>query len=144
MHIKKNYYFTTSSQDGGVGRYTLLPHTTKRRTTNLKTKNKPETRKQTENRIVWKYNNQRVKEETFIQTGKRGGHWQSGWRRHMVRRQVAEQTVPHLRADKPGGTTADQDRPCNPGFQHGQNKDSEPLAVKSLWRLWWWEKLPVP
>ena len=31
----------TSSQDGGIGRYTLLPRTTKRRTTmNLKTKNK--------------------------------------------------------------------------------------------------------
>ena len=29
----------TSSQDGGVGRYTMPPHTTKRRTTNLKTKN---------------------------------------------------------------------------------------------------------
>ena len=28
-----------SSQDGGIGRYTLLPHTTKRITTNLKTKN---------------------------------------------------------------------------------------------------------
>ena len=31
---------TTSGQDGGVGRYTVPPHTTKRRTTtNLKTKN---------------------------------------------------------------------------------------------------------
>ena len=29
----------TSSQDGGVGRYTVPPRTTKRRTTNLKTKN---------------------------------------------------------------------------------------------------------
>ena len=28
----------TSRQDGGVGRYTLLPHTTKKTTTNLKTK----------------------------------------------------------------------------------------------------------
>ena len=30
---------TTSGQDGGVDRYTLPPHTTKRKTTNLKTKN---------------------------------------------------------------------------------------------------------
>ena len=31
-------FFWTSSQDGGIGRYTLPPHTTKRRTTtNLKT-----------------------------------------------------------------------------------------------------------
>ena len=29
----------TSSQDGGIGRYTLPPHTTKRTTTNLKTQN---------------------------------------------------------------------------------------------------------
>ena len=34
-------YCNGSSQDGGLGRYALLPHTTKRRTTaNLKTKNK--------------------------------------------------------------------------------------------------------
>ena len=31
--------FLTSGQDGGVGGYALPPHTTKRRTTNLKTKN---------------------------------------------------------------------------------------------------------
>ena len=38
--LKKKTITGTSSQDGGVGRYTLLPHTTKRRTTpNLKTKN---------------------------------------------------------------------------------------------------------
>ena len=55
-----------SSQDGGVGRHTVPPHTTKRRTTtNLKTKKQPEL---TENRTVWKFNNQGVKEETFIQT----------------------------------------------------------------------------
>ena len=29
----------TSGQDGGINRYTLSPRTTKRRTTNLKTKN---------------------------------------------------------------------------------------------------------
>ena len=29
----------TSGQDGGIDRYTLLPLTTKRKTTNLKTKN---------------------------------------------------------------------------------------------------------
>ena len=31
---------------------------------------------------------------------------------------VAEnQAVSHLHVDKPGGTTGEQDRPCNPGFQ---------------------------
>ena len=35
IRIKKQ---KTSSQDGGVGRYTVPPHTTKRTTKNLKTK----------------------------------------------------------------------------------------------------------
>ena len=33
----------TSSQDGGVGRHTVPPHTTKRTATNLKTKKNPRT-----------------------------------------------------------------------------------------------------
>ena len=33
-----NNVFWTSGQDEGMGRYTVPPHTTKRRTTNLKTK----------------------------------------------------------------------------------------------------------
>ena len=41
MKILVNRKIWTSSQDGGVGRYTVSPHTTKRRTTttNFKTKN---------------------------------------------------------------------------------------------------------
>ena len=35
----KKYGNRTSGQDRGIGRYILPPHTTKRRTTNLKTKN---------------------------------------------------------------------------------------------------------
>ena len=35
---------------------------------------------------------------------------------------LAEWAVPHLRADKPGGTTGEGDRPHNPGFQHGEIK----------------------
>ena len=57
-------------QDEGIGRYTLLPCTTKRRvTTNLE--------KQLElpgNLTVGKSYNQGVKEEIFIQMG-RGGDW---------------------------------------------------------------------
>ena len=41
----------------------------------FKNKKQPEL---TENRTVWKSNNQRVKEETFIQTGRRGGDGQLG------------------------------------------------------------------
>ena len=66
----------TSGQDGCIGRHTVPPHTTKRRTTtNVKTKNQPEL---TENQTVWKPNNQGVKEETFTQTGRRGGDGQPG------------------------------------------------------------------
>ena len=55
-------------------------HTTKTRTTaNLKTIKQPEL---PESQTVWKYNNQGVKEETFIQTGRRDGDGQPGWRGH--------------------------------------------------------------
>ena len=30
---------------------------------------------------------------------------------------LVDRAVPHLRADKPGGTTGEYDRPSNPGFQ---------------------------
>ena len=36
---KNKLMFWTSGQDGGIGKYTLPPHTNKRTTTNLKTKN---------------------------------------------------------------------------------------------------------
>ena len=68
-HSEELSPFRTSGQDGRKGRYTLPPRTTKRRTTaNLKTKKKSEL---PENQTVWKFNNQEVKEETFIQTGRR-------------------------------------------------------------------------
>ena len=38
-----------------------------------------------ENQTVWKSNNQGVKEETFIQTGRRGEDRQPRWRGLMVR-----------------------------------------------------------
>ena len=66
----------TSGQDGDVGRHAVPPRTTKRRTTtSLKTEKQPEL---PENRTVWKSDNQRVKEKTFIQTyrkGTDGQHW---------------------------------------------------------------------
>ena len=49
--------------------------------------------------------------------------WQgSGWKTRQVRQWLADQAVPHLHADKPGGTTGERDRPHNPGFQHGEIK----------------------
>ena len=48
-----------------------------------------------------------------------GGSWRT--RVHKAER-MAEQVVPHLCADKPKGTTGEQDRPSNPGFQCGEIK----------------------
>ena len=50
----------------------------------------------------------------FIQTGRRGetGSWGredawegGGWRTSQARQWLVDQAVPHLRVDKPGGTT---------------------------------------
>ena len=40
----------------------------------------------------------------------------------QARQWLVEQAVPHLHADKRGVKTGEQDRPCNPGFQHGEIK----------------------
>ena len=69
-----------------------------------------------------KSNNQGVKEETFIQTGRRGRDGQPGWRGLMARWWLAEQVVPHLCAHKQGGTTGERDRLCNAGFQSEEIK----------------------
>ena len=95
----------TSGREGGIGRCTLSPRTTKRRTTtNLKTKKQLEL---PENQPLWKSNSQAVKEETFIQTGRKGGDGQLGWRGHMARWWLEDQAVPHLHVDKPGGITGE-------------------------------------
>ena len=101
-----------------LGRYTLPPCTTKRRTTtNLKT-----TPNQNCQKIELYKVQQGVKEETFIQTGRRDRDRQLGQRGHIARQQLEDQVVPHLCADKAGGTIREQDRPCNPGFQCGEIK----------------------
>ena len=105
-----------------------------------KNKNQP---KLTENRTVWKSDNQGDKEETFIQTSRRGGDGQLKWRglaatRRLVNpemwrtverlgqavQQLADPTrwwladpvAPHSPIDKPGGTAGERNRSCNPGF----------------------------
>ena len=94
-----------SGQDGGVGRYTVPPCTTKRRTTtNLE---KKISRTARISNCMEKSNNQGVKEETFIQTGRRGRDGQPGWRGLMARWWLAEQVVPHLCVDKLGGVTGE-------------------------------------
>ena len=63
--------------------------------------------------------------------GRRGRDGQPGWTGHEARWKLADRAAPHWSADKQGGTTGEQDRPCNAGFQSRQNKASELLAVKT-------------
>ena len=71
---------------------------------------------------MWKYNNQGVKEETFMQTCRRGGDGQLGRRGLTAKQWLEDQVVPHSCADKLGGTTREQDRLHNPVFQCGYIK----------------------
>ena len=70
-----------------------------------------------ENQTLWKSDNQGVKKETFIQTGRWGGDGQPGWRGCVTRWRLVDQVSPHLHSDKLGGTTGDRDRLHNLGFQ---------------------------
>ena len=53
-----------------------------------------------------------------------GGPGQKRW--HLM-----DQVVPHFHADKLEGTTGEQDRLSNPGFQHGLIKASKLLTEKT-------------
>ena len=90
---------------------------------------------------MWKSNNQGVNKETFIQTSRKGGDGQPG-RRGLLERWQLEDWVGKMvtgrlgeaagggpgsptfawDVDKPGGTTGEQDRPHNQGFQRGKRK----------------------
>ena len=50
--------------------------------------------------IVWKSNNQGVKEETFTQTGRRCGEEQLRWGWCMARLWPADQGIPHLHVEQ--------------------------------------------
>ena len=67
----------TSGQDGSVGRHTVPPPQPKEGQQQFKNKKQPEL---TENRTVWKSDYQGDKEETLIQTSRRGGDGQPGQR----------------------------------------------------------------
>ena len=85
----------------------------------------------TENQPLWKYDNQGVKEETFIQTGRRGrdrllvredSGQGGGWSTWVGRASGGGAGIPHLHVDKLGGITGEQDRSCNPGFPRREIK----------------------
>ena len=130
----------TFGQDGGVGRHTVSSHNQNKDNNKFKNKKQPEL---TETQTIWKSDNQGVKEETFIQTGRRGRGRQAGWRGLITRQRLADWVAPHSCAEKPGGTTGERDRPHNPGLQC--------LGIKlqtSDWKYLWglrqqWEKLPA-
>ena len=64
----------------------------------FKNKKQPEL---TENWTVWKSHNQADKEKTFIQTSRRGGEGQLGWRGLTAILRLADPTAPHSHIDKP-------------------------------------------
>ena len=120
-----------------VSRYTLLPHTTKRRKTNFKTKNNKKFQKielcgsLTIKDLKKKHSPRLV---GGVEMDSQGGEnfWQgSGWRFGVVRQwlvnlarwPLADQAVPHLHVDKPGGTTGETGgSPYNTGFRLGEIK----------------------
>ena len=100
--LKNKVYAFASSQDRGVGRYTVPPHTTKR-TRNLKTKNNHNCQK------IKLYGTLTTKEfkkkHSFrlvggVETGSRGR--EDSWQGQLV-----DLVFQHLHADKPGGTTGE-------------------------------------
>ena len=122
----------TSGQDGGIGRYILPPRTTKRRTTtNLKTRNNQNCQK------VKLYGSPTTKElkkkHSFrlvggVETGSVGRGGVARWQDRTGRWRLADLAVPHSHGDKLGRTTGEQEKPRNPGFQHGK------LQPQKLWK----------
>ena len=109
----ENFNLPTSSQDGDIGRYAVPPCTTKRgTTTNLKIRNNQNCQK------IKLYGSLTTKELKKKHSSRLvgGAEMGSSWRTRCTRQQLADQTAPHLRGDKPGGTTGEQDRPHNPRF----------------------------
>ena len=109
-------FLRSSSQDGGVGRNTLLPRTTKRKV--KKTILKQEQPERPENQTAWNLRTKEIKKHSPSLVGRaETGSWAE-----RTRGKVVEQAAPHLHVDKPGGTTGEQDRPHNLGFQLGEIK----------------------
>ena len=105
----------------------MLPCTTNRRTTtNLKTKNNQNCQKIKLYGILTTKELKKKHSSRLVGVTEMGRDGQPGWRRLVARWQLedrlrqwlTEQVVPHLCADIRGGTTGEQDRLCNPGFQH--------------------------
>ena len=66
----------TSGQDGDISRFTLPPHTTKKRTTNLKTTTKKQNCQKIE--LYGNLKTKGLKKKKISHTGRRGGDEQLG------------------------------------------------------------------
>ena len=123
MYLEKK---KPSRQDGGVGRYTLPPYTTKRTTMNLKAKTNQNCQKiklygsPTTKELKKKHSSRSVGGVEMGSQGREDAQQGRGWRTHI-----------YLHVDKPRGTTGERDRPPNPRFQCREIKASEPLAIKT-------------
>ena len=107
----------TSGQDGGIGMST--PPTTKRRTTNLNTKPDQNCQK------IKLYGSPTTKELKKKHSPRLAGGAETGSQVERTHRKAAAGGAgfPHPCVDKPGRTTGERVRLCNPGFQQG-NKAS--------------------
>ena len=118
----------TSHQDGGIGRYTLPPPTTKRKTTNLKTKDNQKfqviklhgslTTKELEKKHLSRLVGEAEMGSWVEKTCSNAAAGELGWARWWL----GVGAVPHPCADKLGGTTGELDRPFKPEFQHRKRK----------------------
>ena len=132
---------STSSQDGGIGRHTVPPCTTTRRTTNFETKNNSnwqksepcgspttkELKKKHSSRLVGGTEMGSWVKKTHGKVAAGGLGWAKRRLEDWMRRWLADWVIPHSRTDKPGGTNGEQDRWCNPGFQFRE------IKPQSLW-----------
>ena len=105
----KEMQIRTSSQDGGIGKHTVTLRTTKRRTTNLKTKKQPELPKI---ELYGSLTTKELKKKQLTRPvgGAETGSWgKEAWQQLVdpVRWWLEERVVPHLHVDKPEGTTGE-------------------------------------
>ena len=100
----------TANQDGDIGRCTVPSHTTKRRTTNLKTKNNQNCQK------IELYGSLTNKELKKKHSSRPVGGADIGSQVERTHGKLAEQAIPHLCADKPRIAPGEQAQPHNTGF----------------------------
>ena len=123
----------SSVRDGGIGRNSLLPHTTKRRiTTNLKTKNQKSQKVILHGTLT----TEELKKHSFRLVG--GVDMGSQRRGCTVKQQtewlrlgLANQVVPHSCVDKLRGRRGAR-QTVTPRLSVRETKDSKALAIKSV------------